>query len=170
MSQASQAVLLGMLGAMLLLLQQPALGAQEERLQLEWGQLAEHIQGRKVMMMLRSGQELEGEVRSVESQSLRIQISKSSRSYATGLHSIPRSEVSVLRYEERSGPWRALGTGIGAGGGAAAGIPIYRYADNESRPKAGAAIAAGLIAGGAALGYLIGRQADRRAVVISVID
>lgn len=154
----------------LLALVQPALGMKEEKISLRWEALDVVVSGRKVLTILRDGTEVEGQVVSVEPDALRIELSKSSPKYPKGIRSIPRSQVGVLRFEETSGPWRLLGALMGGGGGAVAGIAVYSRFNNEANPGAGAGIAAGLIGGGAAIGYFAGRSADQKAVIISIID
>ena len=156
--------------SLMFLVLQPVWGVREERVEMTWGELGTAVTGRDVVTILRSGAEVEGKVVSVEAQALRIEISKASGNYSRGHNSIPRSEVSVLRLETRSGPWRAIGATIGGGAGAAAGIPIYSWFDNEGNGGTGGAIAAGLIGGGAVLGFLVGRSSDKKALVISVTD
>jgi len=142
----------------------------ERKIQLRWEELAGTVQGQKVQMVLPNGADVEGKVLAVEPQALQIKVSRASNTYEKGVHSIPRSQVSVLRFQGRSGPWRALGTAIGAGGGAAAGIPLSGPIRNEGNEELSAQVAVGFIAAGAAAGYFIGRSADRQVFVVSVVD
>jgi len=142
----------------------------DKKIQVRWEELAGVVQGKKVEMVLRNGEDLEGRVQAVEPQALQIKVSKASGRYEKGIQSVPRSEVSVLRFQGRSGPWRGLGTAIGAGGAVLASLPVWAVIANETgeRQAAGSAICVGVT--GAGLGYLIGRSADRHVFVVSIVD
>jgi hypothetical protein len=143
---------------------------REEHVQMKWEELSAVLPGKTVSTVLRSGSAIEGKVLSVEQDALRIDISETSDGYDKGPSSIRRFQISVLRVESTSGPWRGIGAAIGGGAGAAGGAAAYSRFDNENASGAGAGIAAGLIGGGAVLGYLLGRSADRKALIISVVD
>lgn len=154
----------------LLFLATPLYGMKEERLQLKWDELGPVVQGHKILTILNDGSEVQGRVTAVESQAIQVEISKPSNGYRRGLNSIPRSKISVLRMEVTSGSWRALGTAIGGGAGAAAGVPLYMVFENEGNSGSGAGFAAAFIGAGATVGYFLGREADRKALVIVIVD
>ncbi len=129
-----------------------ASAAREERIELKWSELGQAVAGRTVQMVLPDGTSLKGPVLNVTSEALEIQIKKTSnrQTYPKGQISIPRSSVSVLRYTQVRGRWRAIGTAIGAGASAVVGSLVYTRFNNEANPETGAALAAGSVAGGAA--------------------
>ncbi len=155
-----------------LLLTNPDSGvAKDRRVDLEWTELAQVVTGRKVTMVLLDGESVEGRVKEVGPDQMIVDTKKSSdkSKYAKGRCAIPRSLISVLRLGEVRGKWRVLGTAIGAGTGIAFGAGFYTYANNEGNPDLGAKVSAGVISGGAALGYLAGRALDSHALIINVV-
>ena len=122
-------------------------------------------------MVLPDGTDIEARILAVSSAALVIEVKKTSnrQTYAKGRISIPRSSVSVLRFTQVRGRWRAIGTAIGAGASAVVGSLVYTRFNNEADPETGAALAAGIVAGGAAAGYFAGRGADRKVTVITVV-
>ncbi len=145
--------------------------AKDRRVDLKWSELGQAVIGRKVTMVLPDGESIEGKVQDVGSDELIVDAKKSSNKskYALGRCAIPRSSISVLHLGEVRGKWRVLGTVIGAGAGVAIGSAFYTYANNEAAPDLGAKVAAGVITGGAGLGYLAGRAIDHHALIINVV-
>ena len=145
--------------------------AQEERIELKWNEVAQAVAGRTVQMVLPDGTSLKGPVLNVTSEALEIQIKKTSnrQTYPKGQISIPRSSVSVLRYTQVRGRWRAIGTAIGAGASAVVGSLVYTRFNNEANPETGATLAAGIVGAGAAAGYFAGRGADKRVTIITIV-
>ena len=141
--------------------------AAEKNLNLTWGELQPFLIGKKVVMMLRDGNDVEGKVLSVLSEWMEVDVKSSSR-YSKGIHRVGRSEVAVIRVRQIKGPWRTIATAIGAGGGLTAGLCFYSYANAEANPEMGGAVAAALVGGGAAGGYFVGRGIDTKTLVISV--
>ena len=145
--------------------------AKDRQLNLKWSELEQVVVGRKVTMVLPDGETIEGKVQSIGPDDLIIDTKKTSNKmkYAKGKCAIPRTSISVLRLGEVRGKWRVIGTVIGGGTGAIVGAGFYTYANNEANPNLGAGVAAGLIGGGAALGYLAGRGIDHHALIINVV-
>ena len=136
--------------------------ATEEKLNLDWNEIFAYVEGRKLTVGLADGSQVEGIVRGV-------QVRRStSNTHRSGDASIRREEVSVIRFRETKGNWRALGTAIGAGAGAAiGGIAAVRLDNENASGKAGAAV--GIAVGaGAGLGYALGHAKDQRNVTILV--
>lgn len=149
----------------------PALAAKEERLELKWNELGPAVEGKEVTVALTDGGIIEGQVLDVGSDALSMDIKETSnpQDYPKGQKSVLRSLVSVVRLKEVRGNWRAIGTAIGLGATVPLGIAFAQYGENESNPELGATIAAVLIGGGVAAGYFLGRAADRRVVVITIV-
>lgn len=145
--------------------------AEVENLKLKWSELGAVIEGRKIETVLVDATALEGKAVSVGADHLELEIKETSDAtkYPTGPARIPRESLSSLQFTEIRGSWRALGTAIGAGAGAAVGIPTYQYMENEAAGEKGAAIAAGLVGGGAVMGFFAGRSADKRTVVVTIV-
>jgi hypothetical protein len=143
--------------------------ATEEKLNLDWNEIFAYVEGRKLTVGLADGSQVEGIVRGVNAESLDMQVRRStSNTHRSGDASIRREEVSVIRFRETKGNWRALGTAIGAGAGAAiGGIAAVRLDNENASGKAGAAV--GIAVGaGAGLGYALGHAKDQRNVTILV--
>ncbi len=146
--------------------------AQEERLDLRWNELAEHVHDHTVEIVLPDTASIRGKVTDVTSDAVEINITKTSdrRAHPKGHTSIPRTSVKTLLFRETKGKWRALGTTIGAGAGGAAGAVIAIRANNEGNTELAATSVAATVGAGAALGYFLGRSADRRTTVFRIID
>jgi len=70
----------------------------EKKIQVRWEELAGVVQGKKVQMSSVALRTSKGKCKA----------STTSGRYEKGVQSIPRSEVSVLRFAGRSGPWHAI--------------------------------------------------------------
>jgi hypothetical protein len=145
--------------------------AKERHVSLKWNELDAAVGGKRVAVAFPDGEIVEGKVLSLGSDSLVLDAIKTTnkQKYPKGRISIPRPSVSVLRLSEIRGHWRILGTAIGAGTGTLFGIALYTYANNEAAAEQGALAATVLIGGGAGLGYLGSRSADRHVLVITVV-
>ncbi len=152
----------------LLLILTPALAAKEEQLELKWNELGQAVSGKKVMVALTDGGIIEGEVLEVGSDALSIDVKETSnpQDYPKGQNSVRRSLVSVVRLKEVRGNWRAIGAAIGVGATVPLGIVVRPHTHNAT---AGNIVVGALIGGGAAAGYFVGRAADRRVVVITIV-
>jgi hypothetical protein len=129
---------------------------------VHWSDLNQLITGREVVVRLQGGKRVKGRTVAVGINSLLVGTS-------TGPRSIARSSLREICLPKRTSyKWRIIGTAIGAGAGAAVSIPLLRYAHNEgSNTYEG--VAAGLIVGLAALGYLSGWSVDRSSVTIRIL-
>lgn len=153
----------------------PAPAAREERIELQWSELAQIVVGRTVQMVLPDGTSIKGPVDNVTSEALEIQIKKTSnrKTYPKGPYSVPRSSVSVLQMRKIKGSWRAIGTAIGAGaGGTSAWFVaegLFHFTGEGGATPAKIGIVSGLAAGATAVGYLAGREADKRVTIITIV-
>ncbi len=152
----------------LLLILTPALAAKEGQLELKWSELGQAVEGKKAIVALTDGVILEGQILDVGSDALRIDVKETSnpQDYPKGQNSVRRSLVSVVRLKEVRGNWRAIGTAIGVGATVPLGIVVRPHTHNAT---AGNIVVGVLIGGGAAAGYFVGRAADRRVVIISIV-
>ena len=156
------------------LLQNPALAAKRESVEVEWNDLDQLISGRKVALCLPDSTDIEGKVLSVAPDGLVMQIRKTSdaQAHAKGQALIPRSSVTALQLKKTKGPWRTICTTIGAGGGFLLGgfVSVF-VAPERSSLTAGTKAAFVAVMGGLAIvGYLVGRKADRKVIIIRVIQ
>ena len=151
----------------------PALATKEEQVSLKWSQLGEVVTGKKATVALTDGAILEGRIKSIGADTLAIEVKKTThdQAYPKGQNSVPRRLVSVVRVKEVSGNWRAIGLAIGAAPAAVVGWLAYQLAENEggATSATGGAVA-GLVAGGAVAGYFLGRSADTKVLVISIVQ
>ncbi len=151
----------------------PALfwGAEPQQIELQWSELGPRIGHNKVSLALPGGVYIEGKVREVSADGLRLKISKTSDSRAQprGVHVIPRQYVSVLHLTEYRKLGRLLGT-LGAAG-ATAGVAAANYPDLYEGPAivaVPAVVAAGTVGAGVA-GYFVGKRLDKREVEIRIV-
>ena len=138
---------------------------------LPWNDLGPRITDRKVALVLPSGVHIEGKVKEVTADGLRLRVTKTSdrKQQPKGEHLIPRQSVSVLRVTE----YRKLGRVIATTGALAVtgGILAATYEGLYEGPLV-VAVPAGIAAGmtGVAIGgYYTGKRIDRRIVEIAVI-
>lgn len=141
----------------------------EQVYRLEWRDLDRIIRGSRISLVLPSGIRLEGDVVTVESDELILNVRKTSdkHAYPKGHATVPRPEVTRFRVVQKRGyTWRAVGTAIGAGGGLVVAIPVGSYLHNEG---GSAALSSVLLVGvPAGLGYLVGSSADSNVMEIAV--
>ncbi len=139
--------------------------AKHREIEVSWSELSSYVTGQKVMIAALSGAMVEGRVTSVEPDGLVMNVTKTSdeSKVAKGSQQIPRSQVTVIQLKTVEGSSRMLGAAIGAGGGAVGGWGIGEGVFHSSGEGTGAEAAVwmlGMGAGGAAVGYLVGRNAD----------
>ena len=147
-------------------------GRAAQKIELKWNEVAQYVAGRTVQMVLPDGIRLKGPVLNVTSEALVIEIKKASnrKAYPKGRFSVPRSSVSVLRIKQVKGRWKAIGTAIGAVAMTALILPSAAIRDNEVGLKNDEeVIVVSLIAGAGAAGYFLGRAADERVTIITII-
>ena len=149
-----------------------ASAAREERIELKWSELGQAVAGRTVQMVLPDETSLKGPVLNVTSEVLEIQIKKTSnrKAYPKGRFSVPRSSVSVLQLRAVKGFWRAIGTAIGAGAATGAWTPVLVSVSSlETLKSHEGAVVFVTIAGAGAVGYVVGREADKRVTIITIV-
>lgn len=160
------------LGALLWAGQGIAQAGEPDRIQLKWSELGPRVDGRKVALVLPGGTHVEGKVRGVEPEGLRLRVSKTSDRDAMpkGTQLIPRQSVSVLRVTEYRKRGRILGTLAAAGTAAAIAAATYPDLYEGTVIIVVPAVVAGGITGAAIGGYYIGKAADKRVTEILVRD
>ena len=146
--------------------------AQSRVIELRWDELSPLVVGREVEISLPDGVELKGELVSVRSDSLAIDVTKTSNTdrYPKGQRSIPRSSVSTLGFRRaRTIRWRVVGTSAGVVGGIFAGAGV---GTGFCQYSCGAGAVWGGIAAGVGVGVLgnyLGRRADTQRTTIKII-
>jgi hypothetical protein len=151
---------------------QSLLWAGEPRqLQLKWNELCPRIEDKKVALVLPGGTYIEGKVQVVQSDGLRLRISKTSdrRAQPKGKQLIPRQSVSTLRVTEYHKLARVLVT---AGALAVAAVIVAATTPDLYEGPAIVivpAVTAGGMAGVAVAGYFAGKRLDKRVIEIRVV-
>ncbi len=139
-------------------------------LDLKWGELQPRVAGKKVALVLPDGTRIEGKARQVETDGLRMKVSKTSdkKVQPKGVHLIPRQSVSVVRVTDYRWMGRLIGT-LGAIGATAAivGAQDIGISEGVGVIAVPAAIAAGAVGAGIG-GYYVGKRIDKRVVDIRV--
>jgi hypothetical protein len=144
---------------------QDSRGPAPRVVRLQWRDLDRLTRGRSISLVLPSGIELGGIVASVEKEELILDVRKTSnkQAYPKGRATVPRPEVKRCRVvTKNSHTWAGVGGGIGAAIGTLVAIPVAQCC---SSPAKSAALA---IAIPAAVGYLLGREADRAVMDIII--
>ncbi len=140
-------------------------------MELKWSELGPHVMDRKVALVLPNGTHIEGKVRAVEGDGLRLRVSKTSdrKTLAKGERLIPRESVSFVRVTE----YRKMGRLLVTTGAiaAAAGIAGAKSPDIYGGPGIIIVplVVAGGIAGSAIGGYYAGKALDKRVTEIRVV-
>jgi hypothetical protein len=159
------------LGALLWMGPNQMWGGEPRQMQLQWSELGPRIADRKVALVLPDGTHLEGKVRGVEPDGLRLRISKTSdrKAQPKGDGVIPRQSVSVLRVTEYRKLWRVLAT-TGAIA-AAAGVVLANKPDVYEGPLVAIipAVVAGGMAGVGVAGYYTGKALDKKVTEIRIV-
>ena len=131
---------------------------------LAWSALPSDLVGRKVKVEIVKGRPQSGIVERVEASGITLKHRKGSRAIA-------RTDVSALEWTTPQSPRWSI---IGAAAGAAPGIFLTALAVILDRNEGGIyggrniAFAAGMLAGGAIAGALIGRSADVNRHIITI--
>jgi hypothetical protein len=139
---------------------------------LHWSELSAFMENHSVAVTLPDGAKIEGRQMTVESEQLVLDVRKTSDSSAhpRGRLAIPRAQAQTLVVNRPTVRWRVIGTTAGA----IAGLPVGVLAALEkdglfSNKGNGNGIIAGLVAGLAAAGFLIGWAADRRKTTVTIV-
>ena len=145
------------------------LEAATREMKLKWSELGAHIAGHKVSLTSPDGHYLEGEVISVQSEALEMNVNKTSdrQAIAKGKHSFVRSSVSQIGLKTKRMRGRVIGvsTGLGVGvGSIAVGYSM------QSWGGLGVALIGAIVGVGVMVaGYFIGNEHDRQLTMITVL-
>ena len=145
--------------------------AETKHAQLKWEELGSRISGRKIALVLPDSTRVEGKVITIESDGVRMKISKSSnrKVQPKGEHLIRRQSLSTLRVTEYRKLGRVLCTlgAVGIAGGivAASSIDVYEGPLVVAVPVV---IGVGM-AGAAVGGYYTGKAIDKRVTDIRIV-
>jgi hypothetical protein len=137
---------------------------------VSWAELGTVVNDRKVALGLPDGTYIEGKVRMVEPGGLRLRVTKTSdrAKVAKGERLIPKAAVSTLRVNRYRKIGRILGVAAAVGGAAIAiaanDIDVYEGVGLIVVP----AVAVGGTIGLGVGGYYIGKQFDKRVVLVRV--
>ena len=163
--------MIGLIVAATLLFHIGAMAAIKQ-VDVRWEQLGGLISGKKISLTLPDGASVEGNVASVQADSLILTTLKSSdaRAYPKRETSIPRASVSAVRLLEMRIVGRVAGTVTGAviGVGTVVAIAVGNGILNKPSGGENAAAAIALV-GLPVAGYFIGRSLDRKVTLIKVI-
>ncbi len=141
-----------------------------KQVELPWSELDSMVVGKRVQTVLPDGTRLDGTVRSVDDDSLRMLVRKSSNVelHPKGEITIPRASISVLNRVESGGrKWRTVGAvaggwlGVGLATATTAAIANGLPERGDSMGGFAAALAISGVGGGT-VGYLAGREIDKK--------
>ena len=145
------------------------LEATPGELKLRWSELPGHISGHKISLSLPDGHYVEGKVISVQSDTLEMNISKSSdrKAIPKGKHSFPRLSISQVGLKTKRIRGRIIGVSSGlavSAGSIAAGLAMQSWSGfGVAVIGAGAGFAVMVV------GFLIGNEHDRQLTLITVL-
>jgi hypothetical protein len=149
-----------------LLLAAPGLAAEREVIRADWSGFRQQVSMRKLLrrnvrVTLSGGGEIKSTLVRVEDNGLIVKATKAAKQWASGPEqaTIPREQVSAVRFGGRIGHRGLIGGLVGLGAGVA--IPLVIAASREDPYAVLGAPPLGLIGGTA--GYLIGHFTDRPA-------
>ena len=146
--------------------------AQPNQVPVKWSSLGPWLADARVaLVMVPGGTHVEGKVRVVEQDGLRMHVTSSSDKKAVpkGDRLIPRQSVSLLRVTKSQVKWRIV---CALGAAAAAGIVVaVQDIDVYEGPAIAIvpAVEAAGIAGSGVAGYFIGKRLDRKVIEIRVV-
>ena len=155
----------------MLLLGQTSAFAASAPLELRWNELNAAIYGRIVELTLPDASIVKGEVAAIREEALVLEVKKTSnaKAFPLGNAVIPRSSVTLLKLEKRSGKTgRTMGTTFGVLGGVVLGG--YIAAKTANSPGSGIAIFLATASAISVAGHLAGRAADKRTTLIRVAE
>ncbi len=138
-------------------------------MKLKWSELSGHITGHKVSLTSPDGHYLEGEVISVQSDTLEMNVSKTSdrKAVAKGKHSFPRSSIPQIGLKTKRARGRIIGVSAGLGvglGSIGAGLSMQSWS-GLGVAFIGAIVGVGVMVAG----YFIGNEHDRQLTMITVL-
>jgi hypothetical protein len=144
--------------------------AQSIPLELKWNELTPLIGGQMVQMVLPDSTTIKGEAIAVREDALLMDIKRTSNPsvHPKGNALIPKASVNLIRLERRRGSWgRSLGTVVGVLTGVVVGA--YTAATTTDSAAAGIPVFLGIAGGVSVGGYLIGREVDKRTMMIKIV-
>lgn len=147
-------------------------GKEPKEITAKWNQLPSAVEGRKLTIGLKSGKSIKGALAGLDDNGLTIDQGRKRGSTTVSRKDI--SQVQAAR-RKRGTKGRAIGTAAGAGAAVAVVSPVFVYLNNEGGVSSGngpiiAAVALGLGAGIALLGYGIGAAADGAPIRVQIPD
>ena len=163
--------LLSAAGSLLLVAASPLWCGEARQVQLPWNELGPRITGQKVALVLPNGIHIEGKVRNVETDALRLDVKKTSdrELLPKGERLIPRESVSLLRVTR----YRKLGRVLVTSGAVAiaSGIVAANYPDLYEGAVVAIvpAVTAGGLVGVGLGGYYAGKRLDKTVTEIRVL-
>jgi hypothetical protein len=156
----------------------PTQAQSSQEITVPWSELASLVRDENVRVTTASGAVVEGRASGVTPDRFHVHVRRSSdrQAYPHGPHAFLRSDVVEIQVRRLRGKGRAIGAAIGAGGGVALGWLVAEgifHVGGEGRglwrePRGVVSVLAGG-AGGAALGYLLGRERDLETIHISPV-
>jgi hypothetical protein len=138
--------------------------AGKQRKELAWAELGPAIAGKKIQLFLPGGIEVQGNVLGVESEALRLDVTRTSNPKAIrkGENSIPRTAVSTIRISRYTKRWRLLLT-PGLPGvlllAMTVAVTHQRYAPD---PRKVVSIGMAVTVSSTITGYYLGKHLDRQ--------
>jgi hypothetical protein len=148
------------LAAILLVLSHVATASE---ISAHWHDLAAMVTGEDIVVDVTDGKHIRGVALAIEGESLIMETHK------RGRQTIARTDVREIRIPRKASyKWRAIGTAIGGGAGAAIAIPVLTETHNEGSGNYDGA-AAGVVAGLAILGFVLGWQADHARDIVRIL-
>lgn len=141
-----------------------------EKLRLTWDEAGRKISRKNVTLILPDGVEVSGKVVEFQPGGMSLDIRKTSNrsAHPKGRALIARQDISAVQFSLHGFVWQLVGTGAGFVGGGYLGVEaaLRTYGDENS---AGLKVAVAVWAGITALGFLLGRVADHKTILIEII-
>ena len=134
-------------------------------------QLKQLLEDQKVEAILRDGTSLKGRVVEVRDGTLAVQVERSEgpSAPAKGLRQVPTARLSTVTITKIKGKKRAiLGTTLAVAGAGLGLLMVATEFAGESWNGTYGAVTTATTAGGAAAGYFLGRQLDKKRVTIVI--
>ena len=137
--------------------------AWAEKLAVRWVELGPVIASKQLTIDLKDGTRVRGVKAETTTDSLLLERKDGKR------QTIPRKEIREIRVSRKARQkWRWIGAAAGAGIGLGVSAPVLAETHNEGSTNYDG-VAAGLIAGLAAVGYLVGLSSDRAGDVVRIL-
>ncbi len=142
-----------------------------EKISLDWRDVGKAASGRKVVLVLSDQSQLAGKIVEVQSDRLVFDVRKTLPAdlYKKGRTSLPRKDVSLIRVSRRGFWWQLTGAGAGFLLGGYAGYQAGSRAFGDNSGGRGLSLAVVVMTGITLAGFLLGRQADQKTILIQVV-